>query len=553
MGYRITRIPGIIDDKTVAGGDVFEHILFVSTTAPDADYDNIPDAVSDASVDDAIWLDAETFTITSNLAVNKKLHFFGIPGATKITLATENVSTIFNTSNGTTFFGIEIENTAEGADSACIVTNRDIDLSQCTLTKTGAATRGYGIWIFTNAITSKLDNVRISSTGATTNHGIKTDSATALTISGGEYIATNNPINLNHVGSTIVVQGDPVIGISTTVNMDASNTIVTSNASGLTANFGDIGLLDEAGDYDDTATAGDNVTWCIALTDSINNAQILVKRRGNAIVNYRVAGGAPTAGHFLVTSTAAGEADKQETMHPAVLAVATANGAAGKVAVQLLTGTATRIFTDTNDTVRLLATSDSDFTATINGAPVGADVTYTLGSGSGDTINVLSPAQVGKIVLHNTVGGRTPTALIDDCAPPVITLTAGAPGDWVHGDTIQARSTTVAGALPGVPTVFLFDLDLSGFLPELVRSAAFTFSHEDNAPSAAVFSMIHEFNGSPSFGVGDVVQCSINNINALKLSVINIFDKTICFAVSASGASTSGILIRIRSIDVAVP
>lgn len=536
-------------------GKQLDHVLFVSTTAANADYSTIPAAITGASAGDAILLDAETFTITSNLAVSKKLYFFGIPGATKITLATAGTSTVFNTADGTKFFGIEIENTAaSGANGACVATNQDIDLIQCALTKTGASSNGYGVWTFTNAVTVKLDNVRVSSTGSGTNYGVKTDSATALNMFGGEYIATDLPIYLNHTGSTIAVQGNPVFGLSSTVTMNAVGAILTDNASGLTANFGDIGLLDEVGDYDDTATEADNVAWCIALTDSIANAQILVKRRGNAIVNYT--GSAPSAGEFLVTANASvGNAQLQATMHPAIFAVCTAGGAGGQVAVQLLTGSTPRYFTSTNDMFRIDTTSDSDFIATIKSFPAADTVEYNPPtSGSDDTIDVFSVNNDGKIILYNTDDSNT-SALISDtnAGTDVITLTANTPGTWNIGDAIQARSLTATTAAPGGSRFYDLDLSVLASQLKLARAIIFDLFYKDTAaPAGATFGGVYRFDSGPTASDINSQTPQANAFNTKQVE-LELLDNIICFTCAASGVATGSMILRVRGAIHAVP
>lgn len=520
-----------------SGGWPFATIRTVSTTDPDADHPTVEAAVAAAVAGDTILLDSEEFTLAATLIIDKSLTLAGIsPEDTTITYGGAGY-TITITAADVTLVGLTITNTSTTNIVATVSSNQNnTTLRNCVIGRSGTISGGgsavsYALWA-SGGTGCQVDNCRIDNTSVA---------------AAGEYV-----FFISSTAVTCEVISSWFNGVSSEGAFFVKN--VVTAAPGTETFFGDIGYLNEAGEYDETTTEGDNVAWCIALTDGVTNVQTLVKRRGNAIVNY--AGGSPNAGEFLITSTTAGTALVSVTMRPEIFAVCTAGGvggAAGQVAVQLLTGTATRMLTNANDVVRVFTSSDTDFTATINGAPVGAAVAYTLVSGSGDTINVLSTSQVGKIVLHNTVGGRTPTALISDTAPPVITLTANAPGDWVHGDTIQARSTTVTGALPSFPTIFLYDLDLSGFLPELVRNISFTIGHADSAPGANFFSMVHEFQGSPSFSVGDLVSGALAGVNAVKLSPVAIFNKTVCFAVSASGVATSGILLRIRSIDVAVP
>ncbi len=322
------------------------------------------------------------------------------------------------------------------------------------------------------------------------------------------------------------------------------------NASGATVVANDVGYIDEAGDFKTTTTASLDATWAVVVTGGANNSQVMVCTRGRLLVNYT--GTAPSINHYLVTSTTAGSAQRQITMRPEIFAVCLANGAAGTVEVLLLTGSEERVFTDSNDTLRINTLSDTDFVATINGGVAADEVVYNAPtSGTEDTIDILTSAQVGKIVLHNTTRGDS--ALIDSVVvgTNTITLTANAPAAWDDTDDITARSQTVTGVLSG--SAREFDLDLSGFLPELVRSAMFILGHDESAPAAANFAQMQEFNGSPSFSVGTIIQGVVAGLFSFILTPVNIFDKTVCFAVDASGVATSNIIIRIRSINVAVP
>jgi hypothetical protein len=554
--YLIASTSGATAPKV---GKKLDHVLFVSTTAPNADYPTIAAAETAASAGDIILLDAEVFT--ESITISKALTLMALsPQETTITTAAGDTITI--TDDNVVLRSLTIDNTRASGTVACITSGNDgLIAENCIVTKTaGASTNSYGIHN-TGGSNWVLTDIDVTVNSGTLKYAYLADTAaSSVKLVRGSYTGATEDILLNHANADFELDNADIAGeISTIAAGDISgkvhDLILVKNSSGFPSDKGEIGYLDEAGEFQFTSTAQLVATWCIVEIGNSDGFNMWVRRVGDTNVKYTTAVvAAPVKGDFLVTSASLTLAQAQTTMHPAIFAVCTANGAAGQVAVQLLTGTVTRTLTNANDTVRVFTSSDSDFTATINGAPVGAAVAYTLVSGSGDTINVLSSSQVGKIVLHNTVGGRTPTALISDTAPPVITLTANAPGDWVNGDTIQARSTTVTGALPSFPTVFLYDLDLSGFLPELVRSASFTLAHADSAPGGNFFSMIHEFNGaSPSFAVGDLVSGAAAGVNAVKLSPVGIFDKKVCFAVSASGVATSGIILRIRSIDVAVP
>lgn len=525
------------------GGWPFNNIKTVSAAAG-ATYASIVAAITGMTAGDIILVDAGTWT--SSLTMSKAGAFIALnPEKTTITTSTTDDS-INVTADNVIIDGFTITNSKTGADRACITSGNDnLIVKNCLITKTGAATNSYGIRN-TGGVDWKIEDVTVAVSGGTNNYAFKADTAASETaIGGGSYTGVEGHIYVGHISADIIIQGEPLIN-----GVVASDVILTNNASGLTANFGDIGLLDKAGDYDDTATEADNVAWCIALTDSIANAQILVKRRGNAIVSYT--GTAPSAGHFLVTSTTAGDALRSTTMHPAIFSVCTANGAGGIVAVMLLTGTATQMLTNSNDVLRINTLSNTDFVATINGAPVGAAVVYNApSSGHENTIEPSASTQVGKIVLHNTTKGDSALISLTNVGTNTITLTAAAPGAWANGDTITARSQTATGTLGA--SDYLYDLDLSSFLPELVRSAFFYFSHVDSSPSSSRFHYIQNNNQVATPAVGDFMQATSATISVSKISPIDVFDKQIAFAVNASGVGTSTIITRIRAVNIAIP
>jgi hypothetical protein len=213
MGYMVNRLAGMIEGGKVASGWPFQNTLTVDSIDPNADYDNLPDAVTGASAGDAILINSETITLTSALSIDKKLFIASTaPRGTKITLATSNTSTISVTAGGagTIFFGLEIENTATGTNAACIATNQNCEIIDCKLTKTGGATNGYGIWIFTNAITVSFTDSEISVSGPTSGYGVKIDSGSTVRLRGGAISGNTDDIIVNHA-SAMAELIDPVL------------------------------------------------------------------------------------------------------------------------------------------------------------------------------------------------------------------------------------------------------------------------------------------------------------------------------------------------------
>jgi hypothetical protein len=218
--------------------------------------------------------------------------------------------------------------------------------------------------------------------------------------------------------------------------------IKVKNTSGATAAVNEVGYINTAGEYKTTTTAGDDdIAWCAVLYGGANNADIYVARRGRVTIKYT--GSAPASGDFLVTSTVAGQAQGQSYATAAVFARCIAAGSGGTVSAILMTQRYYLPLAPSSDLYAVASMSDSDFTATINGAPSGASVVYNAPStGAESCIDPTNSNQLAKLVLYNSTRGNY--ALISDVntATNTITLTANAPANWVSGDTITIRSTT---------------------------------------------------------------------------------------------------------------
>jgi hypothetical protein len=324
------------------------------------------------------------------------------------------------------------------------------------------------------------------------------------------------------------------------------------NTSGSIAAAGDIGYINEAGEYKTTTTASLIVNWCVVITGAANNSDITIATRGRHTINYTSTD--PSAGHFLATSTSAGDAQRSTVMDPAVFAVCLAAGSGGTVDALLLTNTAFQVLVNSNDLVRVDFMSSSDFVATINGTPSGTSVVYNApSSGNEDTINVISSSQAGKIILYNTTRGDSALISSVNTGTNTITLTATVPGTWASGDSITARSQTATGAID--TGVRLYDLDLSGLsLNPLTRYIWLNIYHRDTAVSAQQYSIVHPFEAvTGAFAVGDNVLGNGNSIFNSKLAVIALKQSKICFGLHASGTSTGSLIVRIRGIDIAAP
>jgi hypothetical protein len=206
------------------GGWPFAHVLTVSSTDPDAQYTNLPDAVTASSAGDAILLDAETYTLAASLALGTAVTIVGQgPGITIITNATSNTSTFDVTVDNVIFRNLTIRQTAAGSASGCISTdNAGLILDNVALEKTsGAPTVGYALWMYGGSVTLKNGTTLTCSSG-TSQYGIYHTSATATITAYGSKIS----------GGTLDILGD-----QTGSTLSTFGTILVHNSIDFAGNY----------------------------------------------------------------------------------------------------------------------------------------------------------------------------------------------------------------------------------------------------------------------------------------------------------------------------
>lgn len=264
--------------------------------------------------------------------------------------------------------------------------------------------------------------------------------------------------------------------MTTKIRKEQIELITIKNTSGATADAGDVGYMDFAGEYKTTTTAGDLVGWVAVVTGGADNADIQITTSGRITLNY--AGSAPSAGDYLTTSTTAGSVLGVSDICSEAVAVAIAGGAGGTVSALLTIG---RKFIPIfgADIYKASSLTTSDFVALINGAPSGTSVVYDTIS-SGDEANLVPTAstQLGKLVLHNTTRGDD--ALISDCntGTNTITLTDTVPAAWANNDAITIRSQTMLGTKG---SAYFMDIDISSGIPtEIITMYLYVNKWEDS-------------------------------------------------------------------------
>lgn len=326
------------------------------------------------------------------------------------------------------------------------------------------------------------------------------------------------------------------------------------NTSGATVVANDVGYIDEKGDFKTTTTANLAATWAIVVTGGANNSQIMLCTRGRLLVNYRVAGGVPSINHFLVTSTTAGEANKQETMRPEIFAVCLANGAGGTVEVLLLTGTILTPFTSGNGILRITTSSDTEFVAKIDsggsGGLTATNVPYdTIASGD-ERDFLISPndgTSLGRIIMHNTTKGNSRLVTTVDTANNKF-ATVSSTDDWADTNDITISSQVV---VPGGYEYMDIDLSQQTEIPLLTRALAIQLTAKDSGSVGSCHT--HPFETFASSKVISVNSQVATIFTYAHPTIMKLIGQKFNFAIFSSGAATADCAVAVFGYYLAVP
>lgn len=324
--------------------------------------------------------------------------------------------------------------------------------------------------------------------------------------------------------------------------------IVVTNTSGGAVAAGDVGYIDSAGEFKTTTTANLNASWAVVIVGGANSADIYVTRRGRVTVNYT--GSDPAQGDYLVTSTTAGNAQGSSTMQPAIFAVCLAAGSSGEVEALLLCGRKPLSFFGSADVFFVNNGSNSDFLATINGAPSGTSVVYTPSAGNEESIKPVATGELAKLVLHNTTRGDYALISSVDTGTNTITLTANAPGTWQSGDTITTRSQTNTST---VSSSYFFDLEItSAEIDELAVAVIFQYIIKDSG-AANLSYMFHPYESNVA-AKRQNFQNQVANVFYRPISgPVPIIQRRFCLLFQGSGSGTVVAEVRAFGLIVAEP
>jgi hypothetical protein len=362
--------------------------------------------------------------------------------------------------------------------------------------------------------------------------------------------------------TTLVFTGSMAAASQATVNagLDYSQAVTAGtltnwepdrakNTSGATATAGDIGYINEAGEYKTTTTAGAIVTWAYVVTGGANNADITIASAGRRTINYT--GSAPAAGDYLTTSTVAGKALAQAYVSPAIMAVCLAAGSGGTVQALLLCNRIETGVFNSNQLLSVAASSDSAFSSTINGTP-GATLVYNAPTGNENSIVPVAAGELAALVLWNTSKTPDEYALIQATVIGTNTITpVTAISGWANTEAIQVNSTTVTGTLGGA-TFFDVQIKDTTVIPALATAVIFEATANDTGGASQFF--VHPYGeGVVANAKTQTVTSQVASLSNRKYTKVSLNQRRFCVGFDATGAGTMTIACRLLGYVVAAP
>lgn len=192
-------------------GKRLAHVLFVSSTAPNADHTTIAAAITAASAGDIILLDAETWGL---VIVTKAITLMGLDPVNTILQATADDSDTLRLTgaNGIAIRNLTLDNTGAGTTCTCLDLTQGFDnhiIDNVIVTKTsGAPTNSYGIYNV-NGTGILLNNVRVQITTGTNRYGYYSTLTTGSSakIVGGSYEGSTDDIRLDDAQASLELSG----------------------------------------------------------------------------------------------------------------------------------------------------------------------------------------------------------------------------------------------------------------------------------------------------------------------------------------------------------
>lgn len=335
---------------------------------------------------------------------------------------------------------------------------------------------------------------------------------------------------------------------------DISIAIKVKNTSGATRANGDIGYVNQAGEFKTTTTATDaNMvgSGCVVVSGGANNADIIVVKQGRVPINYT--GTAPNAGDYLVSSASAGLAQQQTTMRPEIFAVCVGAGAAGVVEALLLVNRTTSPLSSNENILYLPATSTSDFVSTIAAAGISGDKIYfnAPSSGAVDTISPVATTELAKFVIHNTTRGEQANVIATgtDGTGNFIKISNSADiSAWIATNAITARSQTNTPAISAGR--YFYDMNFTATeIPQLTVGIYCDIQNYNEVASYDMFFHPYEANSNAKRQRATSIPPNSGGFG----KNIPIINRRFCLGWQASGTGTALIVLRIREVLLATP
>lgn len=195
-------------------GKKLAHVLFVSSTAPNADHATIAAAVSAASAGDIILLDAEMW---GRATITKAVTLMGLDPVNTILATSDDDSSALRLTgaNGIAIRNLTLNNTGAGTTCICLDITQGYDnhiIDNVIMNKTnGAPTNSYGIYNV-NGTNILLNNVRVTVTTGTNRYGYFSNLTTGSSarVVGGSYEGSTDDIRLDDAQASVELN-DPIL------------------------------------------------------------------------------------------------------------------------------------------------------------------------------------------------------------------------------------------------------------------------------------------------------------------------------------------------------
>jgi hypothetical protein len=254
-----------------------------------------------------------------------------------------------------------------------------------------------------------------------------------------------------------------------------------------------------------------------------------------------------SAGNYIAFSTTAGKGQQQTTMRSEIFAQvptgASIDTGADEAEVILLHNEPV-VISSTVDLYSFTSVSNSDFVATINGAPSGTSVVYNAPSSGNENVIPPTGTNLAKMVLYNTTRGDSAQISSVNTGTNTITLTATVPGTWASGDTITIRSQTNTDLVTS--SYFMdFAIDDTSVIPANICALDMAWNVLTDSGGAAS-SQLHPFDTGAASKRQTFRVMATGQVNSGELMRVAFNNRRFELNFAASGAGTLTGVVRVR-------